>query len=708
MSKKHKFRKLPVFGLVMIVKDESHVITEALASVVSFLDYYVISDTGSTDGTQKIVKDFFDRNGVPGEIFHDTWSDFGTNRSLVLTHAYGRMQYAMMVDADDLVRMPDNVRCKQDLYKLLDDLYDGFKVGIIDESDSVFYWRTQIFNMRVKWKYDGVLHEYPVLANPRANSNPNNLKELPIKVVSRRLGSRNRMDIKDKYRKDAEMLLRGLERDPLNTRYMFYLAQSFRDCEEFQKSVQWYEKRADFGGWYEEVFYSLYMIGKLYMFSLNCEALGIKYSLKAFACHPKRVESINTLVQYYKMKSEFKTALMYVNKVKDIPFPVDDGLFLENELYSHTLKTDYMILSFLCFVPFVYYDKDELTKAAVNQSYDFLDHMRLLQTFPSLFLNRSSTIPFPASLIPQNQNPVEEKYRAYRVFNPSVAKKTGTNELWINIRCSNFDVHYQPTDKDGMIRTENFIAPIDLSKIYRLVDKSNFFEKYRKESAARILGHEDVRLFFYNKRWCFLANNDEIPGHINSPQMVFGRLAEHPNEDSMTWDIEYVVHLKFPYQQPTEKNWVPLISDTDDSKFEIVYSCHPLVILTPDLATGFCFVKQELPWNPLIQFPQKYKIRNSTPFIPFRGGWLALGHVVYFLEIYRYQRIYYNIFVWLSGEFNNVRISNFFHFENHIVEFANGIVRTPDNKIMISYSLSDSIPKTMEMDEDEIEKLFLS
>ncbi len=698
---KHKFRKLPVLGLIMIVKDESHIITEALQSIVDFIDTYVISDTGSTDGTQEIIKKFFEDKGIPGCIFQDEWSDFGTNRSLVLEHAQNKMQYAWMVDADDLVKMPEEIKTKKDFHKLLDEHYDAFKVGIVDEGDSVFYWRTQIFNMRKKWKYDGVLHEFPTLVNPRTNTDVNNMKELPAKVISRRLGARNKMDIKEKYRKDADMLLKGLEKEPMNSRYMFYLAQSFRDCEEYQRSVDWYQRRVDLGGWYEEVFYSLYMIGKMYLFHLGNEPLGIKNSLKAFSVHPKRVESMYSLIHYYKMHSDYRMALMYTRKVKDIPFPKEDGLFLENELYSHVIKSDYMILSFLTFQPYDEYDLGD-------KNPECMEHLRILQTFPSIVMERAVVIPFPKEMIPQNPNPMVEKHRPYRVFNPSVAKNTDTGDVWVIIRCSNFDVHYQPTDKDGMIRTENFLATMDLSKIYKLVDKSAFYEKYRANTEARILGYEDIRLFYMNGHWCFLANNDEITGHINSPQVVFGRLAKEPIEEHMTWHVEYVVHLKFPYQQKIEKNWVPLIPDGEMKTLDIVYSSQPVMIITPDLATGFCFVKHQLAYTPQLPFPQEYTIRNSTPYVPFRDGWIGLGHVVYFLKEYRYQRIYYSIWIWMSHDFTNVRISNFFHFDHHIVEFANGLARTPDNnQIMVSFSLSDSIPKTVTFQEDDIANMLL-
>jgi glycosyltransferase involved in cell wall biosynthesis len=45
----------------MIVKDEEHVIEQTLENICSKikLQYWVISDTGSSDNTQNIIKNFF-------------------------------------------------------------------------------------------------------------------------------------------------------------------------------------------------------------------------------------------------------------------------------------------------------------------------------------------------------------------------------------------------------------------------------------------------------------------------------------------------------------------------------------------------------------------------------------------------------------------------------------------------------------------------
>ena len=69
--------------LNMIVKNEAHIIADTLEHLLKYItfDYWVISDTGSTDATKQIICDFFAAKGVPGELVEHEWKDFGHNRS---------------------------------------------------------------------------------------------------------------------------------------------------------------------------------------------------------------------------------------------------------------------------------------------------------------------------------------------------------------------------------------------------------------------------------------------------------------------------------------------------------------------------------------------------------------------------------------------------------------------------------------------------
>ena len=118
--KKLQKSKLPKMCLNMIVKNEAHIITETLTNILKYIDYWVISDTGSTDGTQDIIKTFFKEKGIDGELVEHEWTNFGHNRTLAFQAAYNKSEYVWVIDADDLIvgdlEIPKNM--EMDMYLL--------------------------------------------------------------------------------------------------------------------------------------------------------------------------------------------------------------------------------------------------------------------------------------------------------------------------------------------------------------------------------------------------------------------------------------------------------------------------------------------------------------------------------------------------------------------------------------------------------------
>ena len=78
----------------MIVKNESKLILRCLESVRPIVDYVLVEDTGSTDGTQEIIREWLTRVGLPGEVYEEPWQDFAYNRS----HALSRLRQVDWVD----------------------------------------------------------------------------------------------------------------------------------------------------------------------------------------------------------------------------------------------------------------------------------------------------------------------------------------------------------------------------------------------------------------------------------------------------------------------------------------------------------------------------------------------------------------------------------------------------------------------------------
>ena len=109
--------------LVMIVKNESAVIKRCIDSVKDYIDYWVICDTGSTDGTQQIIEDTMKEYGISGELHNTEWKDYGRNRTESMQLSFGKSDYRLVIDADDYLEVEDPSKIFTDLTQ------DAYKVS---------------------------------------------------------------------------------------------------------------------------------------------------------------------------------------------------------------------------------------------------------------------------------------------------------------------------------------------------------------------------------------------------------------------------------------------------------------------------------------------------------------------------------------------------------------------------------------------------
>src|SRR5690606_30493219 len=71
-------------------------------------------------------------------------------------------------------------------------------------------------------------------------------------LVWRTLGGRSKGG--DKFQRDVEVLTNAHEADPDDPRTVFYLAQSHRDAGNLDEARALYLRRAEMGGWAEEIY----------------------------------------------------------------------------------------------------------------------------------------------------------------------------------------------------------------------------------------------------------------------------------------------------------------------------------------------------------------------------------------------------------------------------------------------------------------------
>lgn len=320
---------LPRIGLNMIVKNETHVLEGLLRSIAPLIDTWTIVDTGSTDGTPQLIERVMAELGIPGHLHHRPWRDFGTNRSEALELARGTASYHWVIDADDLVvgdlRFSElSLPCYHLRYG------KGFT-----------YLRQQLFRDDLPWRYVGVLHEFPSCGQEVECA----LIEGEYYIESRRLGDRNRDP--NKYLNDARVLEEGLRREPENSRYWFYLGQSYFDAGVFDKALEAYRHRALMKGWAEEVFFAQMKAG-LCLERLSAPTPEITAALvEAWRSRPVRVESLYHLSRILRLRNEFEMAALFARHALTVPLPAD-RLFVDATCYDYGVADEFSVSAYYC------------------------------------------------------------------------------------------------------------------------------------------------------------------------------------------------------------------------------------------------------------------------------------------------------------------------------------------------------------------------
>jgi len=326
----------PTIVLSMIVKNEEKVIERCLFSCLKLIDYFVICDTGSTDKTIEVINNFSKKYNLKGEVHQHEWVNFAHNRNLSLEIAKKKGTYVYWMDADDILEYkPNFVKPKYTSEAYVMDIY----------YDPVQYKRVHLVRSDIESKWTGVLHE--CLEVP-PETKIEFLPDVKMVIVG---GGGGRNTDPQKHQKDAVILEKALQDDPENTRYMFYLAQSYRNYGAKEKAIEWYEKRSKYNQHPEEQCYAKYQVGFL---KVSCEG---KYRdseclydfLQAHQFFPYRVEPLFYAVVLLNKEKMFESAyslgLRFVHMKEPDPMCM---LFTELETYRFRLPFEVAFAAFNC------------------------------------------------------------------------------------------------------------------------------------------------------------------------------------------------------------------------------------------------------------------------------------------------------------------------------------------------------------------------
>jgi glycosyltransferase involved in cell wall biosynthesis len=315
--------KLRSVCLNMIVKDESKVIRRCILSIKNLIDYWVIVDTGSTDGTQEIIKETL--KDIPGELYERPWKNFEHNRNEAMRLAYPKARYLLFIDADEVLKAPKN-----------------FSLGSLDKDiflinvqlpNGTMFARQFMIGTRIRWFWKGVVHEQ-VYTDVKSTTH-RFLEDAYIYASDD--GGRTGDDSSVKFLHDAEVLEEALKTDPRNSRYVFYLANSYSNAKKLELALKNYEKRAIMGGWDQEVFYSLYCIGRIQNELEMPPEVFIASFYKAYRYRMSRAEPLFWIANHYMEIKDYDSAYDVLKEAVEIPLS-KDAMMVERSVYEYVLK----------------------------------------------------------------------------------------------------------------------------------------------------------------------------------------------------------------------------------------------------------------------------------------------------------------------------------------------------------------------------------
>lgn len=315
--------------LNMIVKNETAVLPRLFRSLKDYIDYYVIVDTGSTDGTIDLIKTEMTGYGIFGEVHRRPWVNFGVNRQQALELAVraNRGDWALFIDADEELGVSDPT--------FFEKLEPGVSYDIEKHHAGVRYAVPHLPNIRdTKWKWEGPVHNY--LVHVEGSKQRKLLKDVWIIYHSGQGAKSHGVTAEEKFLRDARLLEEDLVQNPDSARSQFYLGQSYKHAGHLQKAFDAYQKRAKMNGWVEETYMAQLEVGRVAIQLEMPEEVVLRELLAAYDLRPSRAEALHELARYFRQKKAYGKAYLFAKVGAETPRP-KDYLFVHQEIYEWRL-----------------------------------------------------------------------------------------------------------------------------------------------------------------------------------------------------------------------------------------------------------------------------------------------------------------------------------------------------------------------------------
>ena len=632
----------PTIALCMIVRDEAAVIGRCIESVRPLIDSWQICDTGSRDDTTTLVAELLgDR---PGQLHHRQWRDFGSNRSELMALAAGSADYLLLLDADMTLRW------ESPLPPLSADAYFLRHEGGLD------YAVPRLVRGDRKWWFEGSTHEY------LATDGTYTQETLTALLVEHHADGGHRAQ---KLQRDRRLLEQDLRQDPDNSRAIFYLAQTYRDLGDEERAIELYLRRAELGGWDEEVFYAGYQAGAL--LGRRDAGAGLPVLLSAWQRRPGRAEALHELARICRFAGWHHAARAFAERGLAIPYP-EDRLFVHRWVYEWGLRYEFALAA----------SETGDTEAAITSADELLRTPALPPEIEQYLEQRFGTRRRPAPPVPMlgtlapGADFAEIRLDVspdWPTFNPTIAPDGDGFRLIV--RTSNYlleNGRYVCLTDDPAIQTQNYMLTLDgqleVTGLAPLTEGDNGPPRH----PSRVRGYEDCRLIQVDGTWFATAT---VRDHNPQERCEIALLRLDGSH------IEQTTVLAGPVPGRHEKNWMPFLNG---STLYFLYSCDPTVVVACDPPDGRLEIVSQSSGP-----PRAAGLRGGSQGVPVDDGVLFVVHEV---AERSGMRAYPHRFVLLDHDWRLAGISPAFTLRGHEIEFCAGLARRGDD-LLLTFGVGD-------------------
>jgi glycosyltransferase involved in cell wall biosynthesis len=339
-------------SVLMMLKNEEKRLHVTLNSIEKFADSIVVFDTGSTDKTLAILKEFSERTNIPLRLKEGEFVDFSTSRNVSLEFAdtFSEIDYLLLVDCNDELRGGDFLR------KYAESMIDSPSTGFLICQEWLSSSLDKYYNLRfVKahegWRYFGVVHEW--LKNTKAEEG----KEPHVpRIDDSSVIYQDRTQDDDKsgkrFSRDKILLIQEYKSKPKDPRTLFYLAQTCSCLNDNEDSLFYYKLRIQVEGFQEEKFHAIYRSGELSE-KLNLDWYeSMSWYIKAYE-HSSRAEPLIMIADHYhhmatmqknlppdnlehhKQMQSWRLAFTFIDMACKLSYPDNAILFVNRRDYDY-------------------------------------------------------------------------------------------------------------------------------------------------------------------------------------------------------------------------------------------------------------------------------------------------------------------------------------------------------------------------------------